>query len=75
MSDIKLSAIRKGGRARIAQLPAGEMRSRFIRIGLMEGAVVSCLERLPGGTIVLVFHHQEVALSGELAASIEVSPL
>ncbi len=75
MADFKLSAIRKGGRVRIAQLPPGEMRSRFIRIGLMEGAVVSCLERLPGGTIVLIFHHQEVALSGELAASIEVSPV
>lgn len=75
MSDMKLSALRKGGRARIAMLPVGEIRSRFIRIGLMEGAEVSCLERLPGGTIVLVFHHQEVALSGDLASTIEVNLL
>lgn len=75
MHSETLSTLRKGGRARIARLPEGEMRSRFIRIGLMEGAVVSCLEKLPGGTIVLVFNHQEVALSGELAASIEVARL
>ena len=75
MNDMKLSALRKGGRARIAQLPAGELRARFIRIGLMEGAEVSCLEKLPGGTIVVAFHHQEVALSGDLASVIDVSPL
>jgi Fe2+ transport system protein FeoA len=72
MSEMKLSTLRKGMRARIAQLPEGEMRSHFIRIGLMEGAIISCLEKLPGGTVVLGFHHQEVALSGELAESIAI---
>ncbi len=73
MPDMKLSAMRKGMRARIDGLPDGEMRSHFIRIGLMEGSVVACLERLPGGTLVLGFQHQEVALSGELAESIAIS--
>ena len=69
---MKLSALGKGASARIQQLPGGEMRSRFIRLGLMEGAVIRCLERLPGGTIVLEFSRQEVALSTELAESIVV---
>ncbi|MFA6234662.1 MAG: ferrous iron transport protein A [Bacteroidota bacterium] len=72
---MKLIALAKGMRARIERLPAGEIRSRFIRIGLVEGAIVSCMEKLPGGTIVLEFSRQEVALSGDLAGSIEISQL
>lgn len=70
-----LSALPKGTRGRIQSLPAGEVRSHFIRIGMVEGAIVACLERLPGGTIVLEFSRQEVALSGDLAASIEICPI
>lgn len=68
-----LSAVRKGMRVRIEQLPEGEIRSQFIRIGLMEGTIVSCMEKLPGGTIVLELNHQEVALSDELASAIVIS--
>lgn len=72
---MQLSAVRKGMRVRIEQLPEGEMRAHFIRIGLMEGVTVSCLEKLPGGTVVLALHHQEVALSDELASAIHISRL
>ena len=50
---MKLSTLRKGARAQIERLPEGEIRAQFIRIGLIEGAVICCLERLPGGTLVL----------------------
>jgi ferrous iron transport protein A len=72
---MKLTSLGKGVSARIQRLPDGEMRSRFIRIGLMEGAEIRCLERLPGGTIVLEFSRQEVAVSTELADSILVALL
>lgn len=67
-----LGTLPKGMRGRIERLPSGDVRSHFIRIGMVEGAVVACLERLPGGTVVLEFSRQEVALSGDLAASIEI---
>lgn len=70
-----LGALPKGMRGRIERLPAGDMRSHFIRIGMVEGAVVACLERLPGGTMVLEFSRQEVALSGDLADTIEIRQL
>ena len=70
---IKLSMIRKGLPVQILRLPDGDMRMQFIRIGLMEGALVTCIERLPGGTMVLQHHRQEVALSADLADSIWVS--
>jgi Fe2+ transport system protein FeoA len=67
-----LSTLPKGMRGRIERLPSGDIRSHFIRIGMVEGAVVSCLQRLPGGTVVLEFSRQEVALSGDLADAIEI---
>jgi ferrous iron transport protein A len=72
---MRLSNILRGSRVRISELPLGDMRSQLIRIGLMEGTVVECLERLPGGTLVLLHSRQEVAVSTELAASITVSAL
>lgn len=72
---MKLSSIRKGARVQIQQLPEGDIRSQFIRIGLMEGAIVSCLERLPGGTLVLQQSRQELAISNNIADSIFVSAL
>jgi Fe2+ transport system protein FeoA len=72
---MKLSSIRKGARVQIQQLPEGDIRSQFIRIGLMEGAIVSCLERLPGGTLVLQQARQELAISNNIADCIFVSAL
>ena len=69
---MKLSALTKGGNARILQLPDGDIRSQLIRLGLTEGAVVRCIERLPGGTLILGYHRQEMALSTELADIIRI---
>lgn len=44
-------------------------------MGLSEGAVVRCLERLPGGTLVIALSRQELALSAELASHITIAPL
>ena len=70
-----LGGIRRGGRVRVLRLPEGAFRSQLIRIGIMEGAELECLERLPGGTLVLAHRRQEMALSAELASSIDVTPL
>lgn len=70
----KLSVTRKGVPVQILRLPDGDMRIQFIRIGLMEGALVTCIERLPGGTVVLRHQRQEVALSADLADAIWVTP-
>ncbi len=72
---MQLSSIQRGSRVRITQLPDGDSRSQLIRLGLIEGAEIECLERLPGGTLVLSYSRQELALSAGLAASITVSAL
>jgi len=72
---IKLSSVSRGTSVKIQKLPTGVIRAQFIRIGLAEGAIIECLERLPGGTLVLRHSRQEMALSSELAASILVIPV
>ncbi len=45
----------------------------MIRLGLVQGHLVKCLERLPGGTIVVQNNRQELALGVSLAKGILVS--
>lgn len=68
-----LRRIRRGERVRIDALPSDDaLRSQCIRLGLSIGAVVRCLERLPGGTIVVESGRQEIALGRSLAEKIGI---
>ena len=57
---------------RIHSMPPGSIRAQFIRIGIGEGVKVKCLERLPGGTIVLQKNRQQIAIGHQLAKHILV---
>jgi ferrous iron transport protein A len=48
------------------------LRAQFIRLGISEGERVTCLERLPGGTIVIQKNRQQIALGHKLAKEIFV---
>lgn len=69
---MKLSQLHTGQSALIHELPGGVMRAQFIRLGLQEGIRIHCLQRLPGGTLVVEHNRQEIALSGDLADQILV---
>src|SRR5271169_4273173 len=56
----------------IVSLPEGVLRAQFIRVGIHEGERVQCLERLPGGTIVLKKKRQHIAIGHQLAKNIYV---
>ena len=56
----------------VLNLPEGELKSQFIRLGITEGSTVKIFERLPGGTVVLQKSRQEIAIGSELAGKIEV---
>lgn len=65
---------RRRSRGTIVSLPSdATMRSQCIRLGLSIGASFTCLERLPGGTIVVETARQEIALGNALARTIGVS--
>ena len=61
-------------RGTIISLPAdATLRSQCIRLGLCIGASFLCLERLPGGTVVVETNRQEIALGNALARTIGVA--
>ncbi len=62
----------KGQRMRIQALPSGPLRSYLIRLGLNVGDHIECLERLPGGTVVVEKNRQQIAIGYRLAKQILV---
>ena len=72
MTNQTLDTAKKGKPVTILNLPDGEIKVRLIRLGISEGDTVHCLERLPGGTIVIQKNRQEIAIGYDLAKKIKV---
>jgi Fe2+ transport system protein FeoA len=68
-----LHEVAKGSSVTITKIPEGKRKSQLIRLGIIPGEVVRCLERLPGGTIVLEKNRREVAIGKQLASVIFVT--
>ena len=65
--------VKKGSRLVIVDIPEGRSRSQLIRLGVVKGEFIRCLERLPGGTVVIQKHRQEIAIGATLARTILVA--
>ena len=57
---------------KIHSLPKGLLHAQFIRLGVYEGERVRCIERLPGGTVVIQKNRQQIAIGHLLAKQIFV---
>lgn len=57
---------------KIHTVPQGVAHAHFLRIGMNQGERVQCLERLPGGTIILQKNRQQLAVGHALAKKILV---
>ena len=57
---IPLHLVSKGSRLVILDIPEGRARAQLIRLGVVKGEFIRCLEKLPGGTIVIQKHRQEM---------------
>jgi Fe2+ transport system protein FeoA len=71
--SIPLHKVDKGSRLIIVDIPEGRARDQLIRLGVVKGEFIKCLERLPGGTVVIQKHRQEIAIGVTLARSIMVA--
>jgi len=69
---ISLYAAAAGQWLKIHSAPDGPLRSHCIRLGIHEGERAKCIERLPGGTIVLQKNRQQIAIGHALAKQIMV---
>ena len=69
---IPLNTSPTGQWLRISSIPGGLTFTQFIRFGINEGERILCLERLPGGTIVVQKNRQQIAIGHSLAKQIFV---
>lgn len=67
-----LDKVKRGNKVRIKKIDNRDLKTQAIRIGIYEGAVFLCSEKLPGGPIILQNRMQEVAIGRGLAGDIEV---
>jgi Fe2+ transport system protein FeoA len=72
-TSVPLHTIQKGSRVLIIKVPEGKGKSQLIRLGILKGEFVRCIERLPGGTMVLEKNRREIAIGMSLAKSILVT--
>jgi Fe2+ transport system protein FeoA len=70
-----LFATAAGVWVKIMSLPVDVQGAKFVRLGIIVGAKVRCIERLPGGTIVIQKHRQQIAIGHTLAKQISVVAL
>ncbi len=67
-----LDKAKKGSKIKILTINNKEIKSQAIRIGLYEGAVFMCSEKLPGGPVILQNKLQEIAIGRGLALDIVI---
>ncbi len=72
MNNVTLDKAKKGKPVKVVKLPDGNIKSQLIRFGIVEGDTLKCIERLPGGTVVVQKNRQEIALGFDLAKKIKV---
>lgn len=73
--SLTLDKVKRGQMVRIVSLPGGFIKVQAIRIGISEGAVVTCRESVPAGPIIVTRNRRDIAVGRKLARQIEVDLL
>lgn len=67
-----LDMANKGQKIEILSIPDERIRVQAIRLGLYEGAKLTCSEKVPAGPVVLQNRFQEIAIGRKLAGTIKI---
>lgn len=70
-----LNNIIKGQNMEIININNPLVKAQAIRLGLYEGAVLKCSEKLPSGPVILKSKIQEIAVGRKLAEQITIKPI
>jgi len=70
-----LDTMRRGQCCRVLGIDDDRARSQAIRFGMGEGAMLSCITKLPAGPLVMRSGRQEIAIGRDLARRIRVEPV
>ena len=71
---MNLDQARKGQVIKITNIPDEQTRVQALRMGISEGAVLTCREVVPAGPVVVARNKQEIAIGRGLARTIMVEP-
>lgn len=67
-----LDKVKRGQKVEICRIPDELVRAQAIRFGVGEGTIVTCMEKLPAGPVIISKGHQELAIGRKLAQKIDV---
>ncbi|MCT4605967.1 MAG: ferrous iron transport protein A [Marinisporobacter sp.] len=70
-----LDLIGKGQKLEIVHIPDSSIRAQAIRLGIYEGARLTCSEKLPAGPVILQNRMQEIAIGRNLAKKIAIKSI
>ena len=70
-----LNQLNRGQTVILLDLPSGIIRSQSVRLGLMPGTEVTCVQKMPKGPVIIRKNHQQIAVGEALAAQITVKAL
>ena len=70
-----LDCVRKGERCEIISVNDSNARVQALRFGVVEGANVECVTKIPAGPLVIKSGRQEIAVGRSLAKRISVRRL
>lgn len=69
---LPLTEAPRGRDLEVVDVPAGRSREQLIRLGILKGGSIRCIQRLPGGTMLVEKNRQEIAIGVKLASAITV---
>jgi len=69
---LPLTEAPRGRSVEVVDVPPGRSREQLIRLGILSGETIRCVQRLPGGTMLIEKNRQEIAIGVKLASSIMV---
>ncbi len=72
-AGVTLDMVKKGQDLVIVQLPKSDVRAQAMRLGIYEGAQLSCVESIHNGPVVLRSAFQEIAIGQHIAREIQVT--
>jgi len=70
-----LDQANRGERFEILSIPDHKISAQAIRLGIYEGAKLTCADKLPAGPIIIQNRMQEIAIGRGLAKRIEIRSL
>ncbi len=62
-----------GDTVTIVTMPSGEVGASLVRLGIEEGACITCILKMPAGPVVVRHGNTDVALGRHIASQIEVT--